>query len=133
MRIPMPAVVVPVIAVLLYGLVPGVRERPWTAVRIAGAIVAAIAYALVLAARIQLGKSFSVRPQARELVTHGLYSRLRNPLYVLVDIMLFGLTLALHLYWLFVLLSVAVVVQSLQARGEAKVLQEKFGQEYLDY
>ena len=51
MRIPIPAVVVPLIALLLYTLVPGVREHPWTAVRIAGAIVAVIAYALVFAAR----------------------------------------------------------------------------------
>ena len=133
MRIPIPAVLVPVIGLLLYVLVPGVRERPWTAVRIAGAILAVIAYALVFAARIQLGRSFSVRPQARELVTHGLYSRFRNPMYVFVDIMLFGLILALHLHWLFLILPVLVVFQARQARREAKVLQEKFGKVYLDY
>ena len=133
MRIPLPAVVVPLIVVLLYVLVPGVRERPWTAVRIAGAILAVIAYALVFAARIQLGRSFSVRPQAKELVTHALYSRIRNPMYVFVDIMLFGLILALHLHWLFLILPVFVVFQARQARREAKVLQEKFGQAYLDY
>src|SRR2546423_4599984 len=98
MRIPIPAFVVPLIVFLLYILVPGVRERPWTAVRIAGAILAVMAYALVFAARIQLGKSFSVRPHAKELVTHGLYSHLRNPMYVFVDIMLFGFILALHLH-----------------------------------
>lgn len=133
MRIPIPAVVVPLIVLLLYVLVPGVREHPWTAVRIAGAILAVIAYALVFAARIQLGTSFSVRPQAKELVTHGLFSRFRNPMYVFVDIMLFGLILALHLHWLFVILPVFAVFQARQARREAKVLQEKFGQAYLDY
>jgi protein-S-isoprenylcysteine O-methyltransferase Ste14 len=133
MRVPIPAVVVALIVLLLYVLVPGVRERPWTSVRIAGAILAVLAYVLVFAARIQLGKSFSVRPQAKELVTHGLYSRFRNPMYVFVDIMLFGLILALHLHWLFVILPVFVVFQARQARREAKVLQEKFGQAYLDY
>ena len=133
MRIPIPAVVVPLIVLLLYALVPGVRERPWTAVRIAGAILAVTAYALVFVARIQLGTSFSVRPRAKELVTHGLYSRLRNPMYVFVDIMLFGLILALHLHWLFVILPVFAVFQARQARREAKVLQEKFGQAYFDY
>ena len=128
-----PAVVVPLIVLLLYVLVPGVRERPWTAVRIAGAILAVIAYGLVFAARIQLGKSFSVRPQARELVTHGLYSRFRNPMYVFLDIMLFGLILALHWHWLLLILPVLVVFQARQARREAKVLQGKFGQGYLDY
>ena len=133
MRIPIPAFVVPLIVVLLYVLVPGVRERPWTAVRIAGAILAVIAYALVFAARIQLGRSFSVRPQAKELVTHALYSRIRNPMYVFVDIMLFGLILALHLHWLFLMLPALLVFQARQARSETKVLQEKFGQAYLDY
>ena len=128
-----PAVVVPLIVLLLYVLVPGVWERPWTAVRIAGAILAVIAYGLVFAARIQLGKSFSVRPQARELVTHGLYSRFRNPMYVFLDIMLFGLILALHWHWLLLILPVLVVFQARQARREAKVLQGKFGQGYLDY
>ena len=133
MRIPIPAFVVPLMVFLLYILVPGVRERPWTAVRIAGAILAVMAYALVFAARIQLGKSFSVRPHAKELVTHGLYSHFRNPMYVFVDIMLFGFILALHLHWLFVILPVLVVFQACQTRREAKVLQEKFGQAYLNY
>jgi protein-S-isoprenylcysteine O-methyltransferase Ste14 len=125
--------VVPLVVVLLYFLVPGLADRPWTVMRIAGAILATIAYALVFAARIQLGKSFSVRPQAKELVTHGLYSRLRNPMYVFVDIMLFGLILALHLYWLFAILPVLVMFQGYQTRREARVLEEKFGQTYVDY
>lgn len=128
-----PAVVVPLIVLLLCVLVPGVWERPWTAVRIAGSILAVIAYGLVVAARIQLGKSFSVRPQARDLVTHGLYSRFRNPMYVFLDIMLFGLILALPWHWLLVILPVFVMFQARQARREAKVLRGKFGQGYLDY
>jgi protein-S-isoprenylcysteine O-methyltransferase Ste14 len=132
-RIPIPAVVVPLIVLLLYVLVPGVSERPWTAVRIAGVILAVIAYGLVFAARLQLGNSFSVRPQANELIIHGLYSHMRNPMYVFVDIMLFGLILALHLHWLFAILSALVLFQAIQAWREAKVLQEKFGKRYLDY
>jgi protein-S-isoprenylcysteine O-methyltransferase Ste14 len=133
MRMLIPAVVVPLIVLLLCVLVPGVWERPWTAVRIAGSILAVIAYGLVVAARIQLGKSFSVRPQARDLVTHGLYSRFRNPMYVFLDIMLFGLILALPWHWLLVILPVFVMFQARQARREAKVLRGKFGQGYLDY
>jgi protein-S-isoprenylcysteine O-methyltransferase Ste14 len=113
--------------------VPGVRERPWTALRFAGAILAVIAYGFVFAARVQLGKSFSVQPQAKELVTLGLYSHFRNPMYIFVDIMLFGVILALHVHWLLVILPLLVVFQARQARREAKVLHEKFGQAYLDY
>jgi len=133
MRIPIPAFVVPVVVLLLYFVVPGVADRPWTVMRIAGAILATIAFALVFAARVQLGKSFSVRPEARELVTLGLYSRFRNPMYVFVDIMLVGLILALHLYWVFAFLPVLVMFQAYQTRREARVLEEKFGQTYVDY
>lgn len=75
MKIPIPALVVPLICLLLYLFVPGLRQRPWTALRIAGATVAIAGYFLLITARIQLGRSFSVSPQAKELVTHGLYSR----------------------------------------------------------
>jgi len=133
MRIAFPAVVIPVVVVLLYAFVPGVRERPWSATRILGAIAAGTGFVLVCVARIQLGASFSVRPQAKELVTRGLYSRLRNPMYLFVDLTLFGLILVFELPWLFVLLAGLAVFQTIQARREAAVLTEKFGQAYLDY
>jgi protein-S-isoprenylcysteine O-methyltransferase Ste14 len=79
------------------------------------------------------GKSFAVTPQAKELVTLGLYSRIRNPIYVFVDVMIFGSILALHLYCLFVLFPLLVTMHVLRAWREAKVLQEKFGQAYADY
>jgi protein-S-isoprenylcysteine O-methyltransferase Ste14 len=101
--------------------------------RIAGALLAVVGYSTFVTARLQLGKSFAVTPQAKELVTHGLYSRIRNPIYVFVDVMIFGLILALHLYWLFVLFPILVALHAFRAHREAKVLQEKFGQAYLDY
>jgi protein-S-isoprenylcysteine O-methyltransferase Ste14 len=133
MRIPIPAIVVPVIALLLYLFVPGVRQQPWTALRIAGALLAIAGYILLITARLQLGKSFAVSPQAKELVTHGLYSRIRNPIYVSVGIMWFGLIVALRLYWLFVPFVALLIMQALRVGKEARVLEEKFGQTYLDY
>jgi protein-S-isoprenylcysteine O-methyltransferase Ste14 len=128
-----PAVVIAFVVLLLYLFVPGVKEQPWTASRIAGGFLVVFGYVLVITARVQLGTSFSVRPRANELVKHGLYSRIRNPMYVFVDVMLFGLILVLHLYWLFVILAGLAIFQGLQARREAKLLHEKFGQIYLDY
>ena len=133
MRIPIPAIVVPLVVLLLYLFVPGLKERPWTVLRIAGAILAVVGYSTFVTARLQLGKSFAVTPQAKELVTLGLYSRIRNPIYVFVDLTIFGLILALRLYWLFALLPILVAMHAFRARREAKVLLEKFGQAYLDY
>lgn len=128
-----PAIVIPVAVLLLYFFVPGLKQQPWTALRIAGAVLGVIGYSLAITARIQLGQSFSVRPEAKGLVKHGLYSRIRNPMYVFVDVMFFGLILALHAHWVFAILAVFAIFQARQARREARLLQEKFGQAYLDY
>jgi len=133
MRIPIPAIVVPSVVLLLYFFVPGLKEQAWTALRIVGAILAVVGYSTFVTARLQLGTAFAVTPQAKELVTHGLYSRIRNPIYVFVDVMIFGLILALHLYWLFIFLPILVAMHVLRTRKESTVLQEKFGQAYLDY
>ena len=132
-RSAIPVIAIAVVVFLLFAFVPGARERPWSAVRIVGAVAAGAGCVLVCLARMQLGASFSVRPQAKELVTHGLYSRLRNPMYVSVDIMLFGLILVFEAPWLFVVLGILMGVQTFQTRREAAVLQRKFGQAYLDY
>jgi protein-S-isoprenylcysteine O-methyltransferase Ste14 len=133
MRIPIPALVVPLVVLLLYLFVPGLRQKPWTALRIAGVIVALVGYILLITARLQLGKSFSISPQAKQLVTHGLYARIRNPIYVSVCVMWLGLIVALQLNWLFVPLVILLVMQLIRSNQEAKVLQEKFGDAYLNY
>ena len=55
---------------------------PWSAVRFAGLAIMVVNFTLLTVARIQLGDSFSVTPQARQLVTRGIYSRVRHPVDV---------------------------------------------------
>ena len=133
MRAFIPAVAIPATVVLLYFFLPGLKEQPWSVLRSGGAFLALIGYILVLTARVQLGKSFSIRPEAKKLVSHGLYSRIRNPMYVFLDFMVFGLIFLLSLHWLFIVFALLVFFQVRQARREATVLQEQFGQTYLDY
>jgi protein-S-isoprenylcysteine O-methyltransferase Ste14 len=133
MRIPIPAIVIPAVVLALYFLVPGVRGQPWTALRMVGVFLAVIGYSLLITARIQLGNSFAVTPQAKALVTHGLYARIRNPIYVFVGVLWFGVTLALHFYWLFLPWCALLVLQTVRARQEGLVMQKAFGQAYIDY
>jgi len=133
MRIAVPAVLIPVAVALLYTFIPGVATQPWNTTRIFGLILATAGYVLVCVARNQLGSAFSVRPQAKELVTCGLYSCIRNPMYVFLDVMLSGLILVFGLPRLFVIVAALIVLQSIQADREAKVLEQKFGQTYLGY
>lgn len=128
-----PAVVIPAIVALFYFLIPGVRSEPLTTLRVSGLVMATIGYVLVVTARVQLGRSFSVRPKANELVSHGLYSLIRNPMYVFLDLMLVGVILLLNLPWVLLVVPILIIMQSVQAHRESKLLEAKFGQTYRDY
>ena len=58
--------------------------------RIAGIAIAVPSFRLFVLARIQLGQAFSVQAKASTLVTTGLYSRIRNPIYVFGALMFVG-------------------------------------------
>jgi len=106
---------------------------PHDGLRSAGLLLALLGLGGVMLARWTLGKSFSVTPQARALVTHGIYSKIRNPIYVSGCVMLVGLTLLTRLNYLWTFLLVLVFVQIIRARREARVLEAKFGDEYRKY
>jgi len=105
----------------------------WNLARGIGLLIAIPAMAFLITARNQLGRSFSVTPQARELVTHGLYSRIRNPIYVFSGLVMLGIVIALHKPFMFVILAVLVPIQVVRARAEARVLEAKFGEAYREY
>jgi len=92
----------------------------------------AAAIALTVA-RVQLGNSFSLRPEVHELITRGIYSKISNPIYVFGAILITGLVLFLNQpKWLLVLL-VIIPMQIVRARAESKVLEERFGDTYRRY
>ncbi len=53
---------------------------PWDAMRIFGLVLTVFGVLFLTIARFQLGNAFSITPQARMLVTRGIYSRVRHPL-----------------------------------------------------
>jgi hypothetical protein len=75
----------------------------------------------------------SIRPKARELVAHGLYSRIRNPIYVFGSRSILCLILVLQKTVLWVGLAAVVAIQTIRARREARVLEEAFGDSYREY
>ena len=106
---------------------------PWTAWHIAGLAIAVPSLILFVAARIQLGRAFSLRAQATMLVTAGIYSRIRNPIYVFGGLLIAGGILWAHQPWLLLIFAVLVPLQIQRARNEERVLTEKFGAAYLEY
>ena len=118
-----------VIAYLIYEF----AHPPWSALRSAGLVLLIPALILLTVARIQLGNSFSMTPQAKLLVTHGIYSRIRNPIYVFGTIVFAGLFLFLERPLLLLLLVPVLILQVTRARAEARILEEHFGDDYRRY
>ncbi|MGB9028587.1 MAG: isoprenylcysteine carboxylmethyltransferase family protein [Acidobacteriaceae bacterium] len=109
------------------------RDVSWTAWRIAGLTIAVPSFVLFVAARIQLGSAFSARAKATTLVTTGIYSRIRNPIYVFGALVITGLIVFAHRPWLLLVLVVLLPLQIYRSRREEQVLREKFGEAYDEY
>jgi protein-S-isoprenylcysteine O-methyltransferase Ste14 len=105
----------------------------WNTQRILGSCLLVIGVGLLSLARFQLGRSFAVTAQAKNLVTHGLYSKIRNPVYVFGAVAMAGLFLIVRRPALWVLFVALVVMQIVRARKEAAVLEAKYGEEYRIY
>jgi protein-S-isoprenylcysteine O-methyltransferase Ste14 len=109
------------------------QGRPWTAMRVAGIALMLPGFVLWGIAHVQLGDSFAVRAEARKLVTRGIYSRFRNPIYLFGGIGVAGFVLAIERpIWLLAFLAL-IPLQIVRSRREARVLEEKFGEEYRQY
>jgi protein-S-isoprenylcysteine O-methyltransferase Ste14 len=111
-------------------------QRPpvaWTAPPIAGLSLLIVGFILWTVARFQLGASFAVKAEARQLVTRGVYSKIRNPIYgfgsmvMAGGILVFGKPL-----WLLIFLLV-IPLQIWRTGKESAVPEAAFGEEYRKY
>jgi protein-S-isoprenylcysteine O-methyltransferase Ste14 len=109
------------------------RPARWDLQRCIGTTLMVAGVGGIAVARYQLGKSFSIKPEAHQLVTRGVYSKIRNPIYVFGIVAIAGLVLALRRPMLWLLLPVIVALQALRARREAQVLEAAFGDAYREY
>ena len=122
-----------VIIVIVASLLVYAPEVDWNTAKVIGAVLVGISFPLFVLARWQLGSSFSVKAKANRLVTTGLYSRLRNPIYLFGGLFIVGLSLFLSPWGPLVVALVIVPMQVMRARREERVLAEAFGEEYERY
>ena len=80
-----------------------------------------------------IGESFSLLPTAKELITYGIYSKFRHPIYIGVTLTLFGWALLTMSLIVLIVAILSVALSIIRAHYEEEVLTKKFGKEYTDY
>ena len=128
-RVWLPMVVGPWAMVVLFKK----SHNPYDAARWVGLGLCLIGWAGIIVSRYTLGRSFSIRAKARALVTTGIYSRIRNPIYVSGMIFMIGAAVMTWQPFFLAIVAVMIPMQIWRARREARVLEEKFGDEYREY
>jgi len=98
-----------------------------------GLILSLFFVALWVLARINLGAAFTVRPEATRLVTTGLYSKIKHPIYLFSTLSYLSLLLIYHSKFLYFIGGLIVAIQIYRALIENKKLKEAFSVEYNKY
>jgi protein-S-isoprenylcysteine O-methyltransferase Ste14 len=81
---------------------------------------------------VHLGRSFSILPQSRKLVTSGPYQVVRHPLYLAEAVATLGAMISFLSPWALALVAVQIILQIIRIHYEEKVMHETFS-EYKDY
>jgi protein-S-isoprenylcysteine O-methyltransferase Ste14 len=82
--------------------------------------------ALALSAVCALGRSISLMPEARRLITWGPYAVIRHPLYVGEMIATAGLAMQFLMPWAQMLLGLSCILQFERVRNEERLLIQSF-------
>lgn len=105
-------------------------------VKIIGLVIVAIGFIFLIVAQINLGNSWrlgidTVHPG--KLVTRGIYSISRHPMYVFFNLYFLG-TFFLNANFIFLIYFVLIVVNlHFQALQEERFLKDTFEKKYTDY
>lgn len=80
----------------------------------------------------QLGRSFSLMAEARQLVTTGIYRFVRHPLYLAEEVAIIGVAMQFASVWALLIVVAQITCQFCRMRNEETVLAEMFA-EYTEY
>jgi protein-S-isoprenylcysteine O-methyltransferase Ste14 len=114
----------------LIPLLPRGPELP--ALAVASAAILLVSEALMVCPLLFLGRSFSLMPQARKLVTSGPYAIVRHPLYLVEEAAVVGVLSQYAWFAALPFLALHVSVQIRRMQLEEKVLRKAFP-EYAAY
>jgi protein-S-isoprenylcysteine O-methyltransferase Ste14 len=123
-----------VIGALAIALLASIAATLDAGLRLSIGLVAGIpSFVLMIIGRHQLGDAFAVMPEARTLVTKGLYAVIQHPMYLFLDLFLAAVIVAFGIPWIVSLWGVLVAVQLLQSTREERILASTFGEAYRVY
>jgi protein-S-isoprenylcysteine O-methyltransferase Ste14 len=105
----------------------------WDWQRCLGMALIVVGVAGIALARYQLGKSFAVKAEAHQRVTHGIYSKSAISSMCLERFWLPGSSWSSAGRGLWLFLPAIIVMQTFRSRHEARVLEAAFGDAYREY
>jgi protein-S-isoprenylcysteine O-methyltransferase Ste14 len=99
-----------------------------------GFIIGAIGAIIIITGIMTLGKYFTASINPKGLVTHGIYSKIRHPIFMGVILVYLGVEFIFQsIYGLLLVFFVLIPFYIYSAIEEEKILSEKFKDEYTDY
>lgn len=98
-----------------------------------GAIIMLLSLVMFSFARIKLGSAFQASAKADHLVTGGIYKKIRHPVYLSGVMLVLGFIILLHQYVVLIIWLGFIILQKKRINKEEKVLEEAFGEQYLNY
>jgi len=122
-----------IILIFILGYLAYAYHRSFDKSDVIGACLIIFSVTTWLVARYQLGDAFSVLPQSKTLVTKGIYSKIRHPIYFSSILAVFGLCLMYKEAWPYLILFALIILQTFRAKAEEKVLSQKFNGEFFAY
>ena len=103
---------------------------------VVGVIVNVIGLLLWWSARLTLSKNWNTgfgKPHIKQLVMHGIYSKISHPLYWGINLTFIGLCIPYPRYWFLMLSTIIIVYFFHRMKVESSYLLEKLGEEYRNY
>ena len=112
----------------------GVLPAYWNWIGIVPVLGGILGAALAARQFNRAGTSIIPLTKSSALVTDGMFRYSRNPMYLSMTTVLFGVPIILNNYWLLTIVALFVIIIRFRfIRYEELLMQETFGEEYLAY